>query len=116
MPREHQVIRPARRYERATGPFDGYCLHGRTVPILIYELNLGGAFINFLGEPPEESRLVLQLTLPGEQPMTVQAETVYRHQFGMAVRFVDVDADSLARIARTVNTVIAQNRPHSTRH
>jgi hypothetical protein len=38
--------------------------------------------------------------------VTVTAETVYRHESGIAVRFVDVDGDTSARLARAVNAVI----------
>jgi hypothetical protein len=66
-------------------------------------LNLGGGFVNFGDEQPSEWTLLLKIDLPHEGPVTVNAETVYRHQFGVAVRFVDVDADTAARLARTVD-------------
>ena len=117
MANEHQVNRPSRRYVRATGPFDGYQLRTPPEPVLIYELNLGGAFVSFMGEPPNEPALVLQIALPREHSITVQAETVYRHQFGMAVRFVDIDADSSARLARTVDAFNRENgQVQSVRH
>jgi hypothetical protein len=42
----------------------------------------------------------------------VNAETVYRHQFGVAVRFVDVDADTAARLTRTVDALREQAATH----
>lgn len=94
--------RPTRRYVRVPGPFDGRHLGSHETPVLIYDLNLGGGFVNFIQDPPEESTLALKIELPHEAPITVNAETVYRHQFGCAVRFVDVDADTRARLIRTV--------------
>lgn len=94
--------RPTRRYVRIPGPFDGCYLGSHETPVLIYDLNLGGGFVNFIHEQPEESTLALKIELPHEAPITVHAETVYRHQFGCAVRFVGVDADTRARLVRTV--------------
>jgi hypothetical protein len=95
--------RPARRYVRVAGPFGGQCLGQPETPIRIYELNLGGGFVNFMQHQPKESKFVMQIDLPYEGQITVNAETVYRHQFGVAVRFVDVDADTYARLARAVD-------------
>ena len=96
-------IIPTRRYVRVRGPFDAYNLGFPQTPVLIYDLNLGGGFVNFGDEQPNDWTLLLKIDLPHEGPVTVNAETVYRHQFGVAVRFVDVDADTAARLARTVD-------------
>ena len=97
--------RPGRRYVRVAGPFGGYHLGSPGTPVLIYELNLGGGFVNFINQPPEEPTLQLQIDLPHEGSITVNAETVYRHQFGVAVRFVDVDPDTTVRLARVVDSL-----------
>lgn len=94
--------RPTRRYVRVAGPFDGCYLGSHQSPVLIYELSLGGGFVSFVHEQPAESALELKIDLPDEGPITVNAETVYRHQFGFAVRFVDLDGETTARLARTV--------------
>jgi hypothetical protein len=98
-----------RRYVRVKGPFDGYHLGLPQTPVLIYDLNLGGGFVNFADEQPQGATLVLRIVLPHEGGITVQAEAVYRHQFGVAVRFVDVDEDTAARLVRTVDAF--QERP-----
>jgi PilZ domain len=87
-----------RRYERATGPFDGRLDDA----VLVYDLNVGGCFINSPAEPADGSRLILQIDLGDEGWITVSAESLYRHQFGFAVRFVDLGADAAGRVARTV--------------
>jgi hypothetical protein len=96
------------------GPFDGCHLGSPEAPVLIYDLNLGGGFVNFIDEQPEESTLVLQIDLPDEGPITVNAQTVYRHQFGLAVRFVDVDAQTGARLIRTVDALRSAKQPTPT--
>lgn len=72
-------------------------------PVRIFELSLGGCFVNSVHEQPVGSTLVLKIDLPQEGWITVNAATVYRHQFGFAVRFVDVDVQTGARLVRTVD-------------
>lgn len=101
----HEIKGSARRYVRVRGPFDGYHLGLPKTPVLIYDLNLGGGLVSFNGETPEGATLVLRIDLPYEGRITVNAETVYRGQFGVAVRFVDLDRDTTARLVRTVNAL-----------
>jgi hypothetical protein len=98
MPNEFEGERSRRRYERATGPFDGLL----DTPVLIYDLNPGGCFINSPLEHPEGSTLTLKIDLLDEGWITVTAHAMYRHKFGFAVCFVDADAHTTARLVRTV--------------
>jgi hypothetical protein len=98
-----------RRFPRAHGPFDGYNV-GPQTPVLIYDLNLGGALVHFGSEPPAAADFVLRIALPLEGLITVYAETVYRHESGVAVRFVDMDADTTRRLARTIDACFPQPR------
>lgn len=93
--------RTRRRYERVTGPFDGQ-LDG---PVLVYDLNLGGCFVNTAHQLPGGTVSVLRISLPREGWITVNAETLYSLQHGYAVQFVDLDSDAAARIARTVEAL-----------
>ena len=96
----------ARRYIRVQGPFDADHLDTPRTPVLIYNLNLGGGFVNFGDEPPWGATLRLRIDLPREGPVVVNAETVYRDNTGIAVRFVDVDRDTAARLARTIDAMV----------
>jgi len=111
MGHELKRINPTRRYVRVRGPFDGYNLGLPQTSVLVYDLNLGGGFVNFGDEQPSEWTLQLKIDLPQEGPIMVNAETVYRHQFGVAVRFVDMDADTAARLLRTVDAFSSQQAP-----
>lgn len=102
---EYEGNRARRRYERVKGPFGGRHLGRRKTHVLVYDLNLGGGFVNFTDGQPEGPRLLLKINLPQEGPITVNAETVYRHRAGLAVRFVDVDDETAARLARTVDSL-----------
>ena len=95
---EAELGRTRRRYERVTGPFDGL-LDG---PVLVYDLNLGGCFINTSHQLPGGTLSVLRINLPNEGWISVNAETLYSLQHGFAVRFPELDSDTSARIARTV--------------
>src|SRR5688572_33270814 len=103
MAREIKTVQSTRRYVRAHGPFDGYDLGLPKTAVLMYDLNLGGGFINFSDEQPKDATLVLKIALLQEGLITVNAETVYCHQFGVAVRCIDVDTDTAGRLARTVS-------------
>jgi hypothetical protein len=91
--------RSRRRYERVTGPFDGV-LEGR---VLVYDLNLGGCFVNTSQVLPEGTVSVLKINLPREGWVTVNAETLHCLQHGFGARFLDLDSDTEARIRRTVD-------------
>ena len=104
----HEIKRPARRYPRAHGPFDGY--HLPDTPVLIFDLNLGGGFVNFSDEQPGGATLELAIELPREGRITVYAEMIYRHPSGIAVRFVDLDSDTSSRLGRTVDALV-QHQP-----
>ena len=94
-----------RRYVRVRGPFDADHLDTPRTPVLIYDLNLGGGFVNFGDEKPTGATLSLKIDLPREGPIMVNAEAVYRDTTGVAVRFVDMDRDSAARLARTIDAM-----------
>jgi hypothetical protein len=100
-----------RRFPRVHGPFYGYFETPQT-PVLVYDLNLGGGFVNFGGEQPSAVDFLLKVALPEEGVITVRAETVYRHESGVAVRFVDVDVDTSERLARTVDALLPQPPPN----
>src|SRR5436189_6365516 len=101
MASEIRDFQPTRRYVRVRGPFDADHLDTPRTPVLIYDLNLGGGFVDFGEVGPTGATLRLRFDLPREGPITVNAETVYREKSGVAVRFVDLDRDSASRLART---------------
>ena len=94
-----------RRYVRVHGPFDADHLDSPRTPVLIYDLNLGGGFVNFGEDRPSGATLRLKIDLPREGPITVNAEAVYSDKAGVAVRFVDLDRDSAARLERTIDAL-----------
>jgi hypothetical protein len=93
-----------RRYERVTGPFDGVLEE----PVLVYDLNLGGCFINSSQQSPAGTISLLKIDLGEEGWITVKAETLHHLAHGFGVCFLDLDTDSSSRIARTVDALKRQ--------
>jgi hypothetical protein len=94
-----------RRYVRVHGPFDADHLDAPRTSVLVYDLNLGGGFVNFGEDRPAAATLRLRIDLPREGPIMVNAEAVYSDASGVAVRFVDMDRDSQSRLARTIDSM-----------
>ena len=105
MASEIKSMQSTRRYVRVRGPFDGDHLDAPRTPVLIYDLNLGGGFVNFGERKMTGATLTLRIDLPREGPIMVNAEAVYRAKSGVAVRFVDMDRDSASRLARTIDSM-----------
>ena len=91
-----------RRYDRVVGPFDARHADRPDAPLLVYDLSVGGCFVNSMREQPDGSTFVLRIALPHEGWITLNVETLHHLQFGFAVRFLNVDADTTSRIMRTV--------------
>jgi len=101
-----RIAKSRRRYVRVAAPFDGYRAGLLDTPVQIADLGLGGCFVNSTHEQKDRSRLVLKINLPQEGVVTLNAETVYRRPAaGFALRFVDVDAETSARLIRTVEAL-----------
>jgi hypothetical protein len=104
--KEFNGHRSRRRYLRVAVPFDGYRGSLPETPVRIVDLGLGGCFVNSTHEQKDRSRLVLKINLRQEGVVTVNAETVYRRPaVGFALRFVDVNAETSARLMRTVEAL-----------
>ncbi len=95
-----------RQYARVHGPFDGYRSGRLDTPVRIYDLSQGGCFVNGMHQQRKATRILLKIDLPDEGTISVEAELVYvRPDFGYAVRFVNVNADTDARLRRTVEAL-----------
>jgi hypothetical protein len=106
MASEIKSMQSTRRYVRVRGPFDGDHLDAPRTPVLIYDLNLGGGFVNFGERKMTGATLTLRIDLPREGPIMVNAEAVYRDTTGVAVRFVNLDRDTAARLSRTIDALV----------
>jgi hypothetical protein len=95
--------RDRREHRRFPGPFDGRRVGALDTPIRIYDLSRGGCFITSLHEQQPGIRMTLHIELPNDGTVTVTAETLPRqNDFGFAVRFVEIDPESVARLERAL--------------
>jgi hypothetical protein len=96
--------RERRKHVRVTGPFEGVRLGVLDIPVLIYDLSVGGCFINATHDAPRTgSRFELTIDLPGEGTVTVEGETVHaRPGFGYAVRFTRTTAEARGKLTRLI--------------
>jgi hypothetical protein len=87
-----------REHRRFKGPFDGRRVAMLDTPVRIYDLSLGGCFINSTHEQKPGIALTLQIELPGKGEITVEAETLQRQvEGGFAVRFTHIEPDDAMR-------------------
>ena len=95
-----------RKSDRIPGPFDAWRVGVLHTPIRIYDISLGGCFVNAMHEQVPGIVVVLEVDLPGEGRLQLKAKTLYRRPgFGFAVRFIDMDARVRARLARALQAL-----------
>ena len=92
-----------REFERVAGPFDGRRSGPLETPVRIYDISEGGCFVNSSHEQKPGIALVLEIDLPYEGTIRVKAQTIYKKPgFGFAVRFVEVNDETSARLRRAL--------------
>jgi hypothetical protein len=98
--------------DRVSGPFDGRWVAALTVPIRIHDLSVGGCLIEAHHHQPAGRRITLDIELPFEGWLRLEAETVYaRSDYGFAVRFVDVPGDVRERLNRCIDRLRSAQAP-----
>jgi hypothetical protein len=106
-----------RRDLRVAGPFDGQWVDALTVPLRIHDLSIGGCLIQAYHEQAPGRRFTLEIELPDEGWIQVEAESIYvREGYGFAARFVDMDAetrDVLTEFIRRQSRVDKTRKPSS---
>ena len=96
-----------RRSRRMNGPFDGRRMGPLTAPVRIHDLSVGGCLIESHHEVAIGRRFRLQIDLPGEGWISLEAETLHeREHHGFAVGFIDLDEANRGRIERTIARVL----------
>jgi len=108
-PNDQSAERSRRKYDRIPGPFDG-CRDGLIeTPLRLYDLSMGGCFVNSLHDQEVGTTIGLKIDLPYEGWITTRAETVYRRLgFGYAVRFTEMSREDEASLERSIRRL--QNR------
>lgn len=93
----------AREAIRVRGPFDGKWVADLTLPLRIHDLSIGGCLIEAHHPQSPGRRFTLEVELPLEGWISVEAETLYsRDDYGYAVRFVEMSDEVRARLDRVL--------------
>ena len=99
-----------RRNGRVRGPFDGRWRAALPVPLRIHDLSIGGCLIQSLYEVKLGKRIQLDLELPYEGWISLEAETLYiRTEYGFAVKFVDVPEETTAVLERVIQRLVTRS-------
>jgi hypothetical protein len=97
-----------RAFPRAAGPFDGRRIGALETPIKIYDLSVGGCFINSMHEQQPGVTMVLKIDLPDQPSITVTAQSLYsRVEFGFGAMFVNVNSSTRAKLEQAVTAALA---------
>ena len=104
---DRQVSR--RTEPRVAGPFAGRRVGPLPTPLRIHDLGTGGCLIECYYDVAIGKRITLQIELPNEGWITLEAETLYlRENFGFAVRFVEMNEPNRGRIERTIERLLVE--------
>lgn len=102
------VVDDRRQSLRLHGPFDGVRIGTLDLPLSIYDVSTGGCFVNAKHAQHPGVRFDLRIQLPGEGWLRFTAETLsHRSEYGYAVRFVEADTETAARLESAVERLSA---------
>jgi hypothetical protein len=109
--RLQQPPRDRRESDRVPGPFDAWRVGVLDTPVRIYDISLGGCFVNAMHDQKPGVQVLLRIQLPGDECVEVKAETLYtRPDAGFAVRFIDVDPEVVTRLERALARTLSPTR------
>jgi hypothetical protein len=91
-----------REFDRVAGPFEARRGGFIETPVKIYDLSVGGCFVNAMHEQEPGVQVALIVNLPGEGWVSLKAETLYRRPGGFAARFVDLTDNTRRRLERAI--------------
>jgi hypothetical protein len=96
-----------RRDVRVLGPFDGVRPGLFDLPLQIYDLSVGGCFVNSFEEAPRAGHVFpIHIELPTGESIDAKGEAVYvRPGFGYGVRFREISDESRAVLQRVLETM-----------
>jgi hypothetical protein len=94
---------------RVAGPFEARRVGPLPTPLRVHDLSTGGCLVECYYDVASGRRITLQIDLPGEGWITVEAETLYpRENFGFAVRLLELSDGNHGRIERTIERLLVE--------
>jgi len=98
---------------RVAGPFEARRVGPLPTPLRVHDMSSGGCLVECYYDVASGRRITLQIDLPGEGWITVEAEALHlRDNFGFAVRFAELSDANRGRIERTIERLLV-NRSSS---
>ncbi|HEX7795035.1 MAG TPA: PilZ domain-containing protein [Vicinamibacterales bacterium] len=96
-----------RRHVRIIGPFDGVRPGLYDMPVQIYDLSVGGCFINSVHEAPHRGQIfAIQVGLPTGETIIAKGETAFvRPGFGYGVKFCELSDDNRKRLETALESM-----------
>ena len=108
---QKETAEDSRADQRVPGPFDGRWVGALTLPLRIHDLSEGGCLIQAYHDQAPGQRFTLEIELPYEGWISVEAETLYiRGGYGFAVKFIDIPSDTQEKLARVIHR-LATKKP-----
>ena len=93
---------------RIPGPFDGWRVSALETPVRIFDISIGGCFVNSVHHQEPHREITLKIELPSEEPISVKAITLdQRSDLGYAVRFVEIEDADGHRLRRALERLAA---------
>jgi hypothetical protein len=100
-------VRYLRQSIRVLGPFDGVRPGVFDMPVQIYDLSIGGCFVNSVHDPPEPGQIfTINIDLPSGETIVTHCETAsVRPGFGYGVKFCQMSDDSRIQLERAIDAL-----------
>ena len=98
-------VRYLRQTVRVLGPFDGVRPGMFDMAVQIYDLSIGGCFVNSVHDPPEPGQIfTIKIDLPSGETIVTKCETAsVRPGFGYGVKFCQMSEDSRIQLERAID-------------
>ena len=96
-----------RRSVRVIGPFDGMRPGLFDMPVQIYDLSVGGCFVNSVHEAPHRGQVfAIHVDLPTGETVVAKGETAFvRPGFGYGVKFCELSDDNRKRLESALESI-----------
>jgi hypothetical protein len=96
-----------RVHPRVAGPFDGWRIGLLDTPVSIFDLSIGGCYVNATHIQEPGRTMTLKIDLPQEGWIRVKALTLnLQRGLGFAVQFLEISEVDARRLDRTIRRLI----------
>ena len=96
-----------RKHVRILGPFDGSRPGLVDMPLHIYDLSVGGCFVNSIHQAPHRGQAFsIRIELPTGETLVAKGETAFvRPGFGYGVKFCELTEENRLRLEHAIEVL-----------